>query len=82
VIGRNDENILYVRAMKKVSSVSRPKKLERRDGVGCREIDETVQAGGCDRSTLPPAAGHLGASQFTIHLTPNLSVTIPKASAQ
>jgi hypothetical protein len=27
-------------------------------------------------------ARHLGASQFTIHLTPNLSVTIPKASAQ
>jgi hypothetical protein len=28
--------------MKKVSSVSRPKNLERRDGVGCREIEETV----------------------------------------
>jgi hypothetical protein len=28
------------------------------------------------------AAGHFGASQLTIHLTPNLSVTIPNASAQ
>jgi hypothetical protein len=41
-----------------------------------------LKADGCDHSAFPPAAGHLGASQFTIHLTPNLSVTIPKASAQ
>jgi hypothetical protein len=29
--------------MKKVSSVSRPEKLERRGELGCREIDETAQ---------------------------------------
>jgi hypothetical protein len=36
------------------------------------------------RSLALPArsAGHLGASQFTIHLTPNWSATTPKASAQ
>jgi len=28
--------------MKKVSSVSRPKKLEERCGAGCREIEETA----------------------------------------
>jgi hypothetical protein len=40
--GLQDEYKFQFRAMKKVSSVSRPEKLERRGELGCREIDETV----------------------------------------
>ena len=34
------------------------------------------------RPSLTYGAGHYGASQLTIHFTPNLSVTIPNSSAQ
>ena len=35
-----------------------------------------------DLELLLRSCNHLGVSQLTIHLTPNLSLTIPNASAQ
>jgi hypothetical protein len=52
----------------------------RRTVVGVRSFFGTFYR--VSRTPLFNAAGHFGASQLTIHLTPNLSVTIPNASAQ